>query len=147
MGENTATNNKDTRISWEQLYEEVWVEPMTTVALKYKVFSSFLARICARLNVPRPQRGYWAMYATGKRPKQPPLPVARPGEELEWARYGEARRAPLKFEDQSLKIKRRKRSELPALHLLLEGFQERLNEGRKSYFNPFIRPIKGSFRI
>jgi len=36
---------KDTRISREQLYEEVWAEPMTTVALNYKVSSSFLARI------------------------------------------------------------------------------------------------------
>lgn len=133
---------KDTRVSREQLYEEVWAEPITTVALKYKVSSSFLARICTRLKVPRPQRGYWAMYATGKRPKKPPLPAASPGDELEWARDGEARRAPLKFEDQPLKIKRRKRSELPVLHPLLEGFQERLNEGRESYFNPFIRPIK-----
>lgn len=91
MGENTATNNKDTRVSRERLYEEVWAEPMTTVALKYKVSSSFLARICTRLKVPRPQRGYWAMYATGKRPKKP---VACPGDELEWARDGEARRAP-----------------------------------------------------
>ena len=41
--------SKDTRISREQLYEEVWAEPMTTVALKYKVSSSFLARICTRL--------------------------------------------------------------------------------------------------
>lgn len=135
-------NAKDTRVSREQLYEEVWAEPMTTVALKYEVSSSFLARICTRLNVPRPQRGYWAMYATGKRPKQPPLPVAHPGGELEWARYGEARRAPLKLESQPLKNKHRKRSELPALHSLLEGFQERLNEGRESYFNPYIKPIK-----
>lgn len=142
MEDNTTTRNKDARVSREQLYEEVWAEPMTTVALKYKVSSSFLARICTRLNVPRPQRGYWAMYSTGKRPKQLPLPEARPGEELEWARDGEARRVPLKFEDQPRKIKRRKRSELPALHPLLEGFQERLNEGRESYFNPFIRPIK-----
>ena len=133
---------KDTCVSREQLYEEVWAEPMTTVALKYKVSSSFLARICTRLNVPRPPRGYWAMYSIGKRPKQPPLPEARPGEELEWARYDEARRAPLKFESQQLKFKRRKRSELPVLHPLLEGFQERLNEGRESYFNPFIKPIK-----
>ncbi|MRR07358.1 MAG: hypothetical protein EG828_10530, partial [Deltaproteobacteria bacterium] len=141
MGGNTA-NNKDARVSREQLYEEVWAEPMTTVALKYKVSSSFLARICTRLKVPRPQRGYWAMYATGKRPRKPPLPAASPGDELEWARDGEARRAPLKFENQLPKIKRRKRSELPALHPLLVGFQERLNEGRESYFNPFIRPIK-----
>ncbi len=134
--------SKDTRVSREQLYEEVWAEPMTTVALKYKVSSSFLARICTRLKVPRPQRGYWAMYATGKRPKKPPLPAASPGDELEWARDGEARREPLKLKAHPLKFKRRKRSELPALHPLLAGFQDRLNEGRESYFNPFIRPIK-----
>jgi hypothetical protein len=91
MGENTATINKDTRVSREQLYEGVWAEPMTTVALKYEVSSSFMARICTRLKVPRPQRGYWAMYATGKRPKRQPLPEACPGDELEWARSGYAR--------------------------------------------------------
>ena len=64
MGENTATINKETRVSREQLYEEVWAEPMTTVALKYEVSSSFMARICTRLKVPRPPRGYWAMYPT-----------------------------------------------------------------------------------
>lgn len=138
----TTYRNGNTPVSREQLYEEVWAEPMTTVALKYKVSSSFLARICTRLNVPRPPRGYWAMYATGKRPKQPPLPAARPGDELEWAQYGEARRAPFIFEDQPLKIKHRKRAELPILHALLVGFQDCLNEGRESYFNPFIRPIK-----
>lgn len=135
-------NNKDTRVSREQLYEEVWAEPMTAVAPKYKVSSSFLARICTRLKVPRPQRGYWAMYATGKRPKKPPLPAASPGDELEWARDGEARREPLKLQSHPLKFKRRKRSELPALHPLLAGFQDRLHEGRDSIFNPFIRPIK-----
>jgi len=142
MGECSTTNNIETKISRETLYQEVWAEPMTTVAQKYEVSSSFLARICTRLNVPRPPRGYWAMYATGKRPKQPPLPEPLSGGELEWARYGEAKRAPLKLESKQLKSKHRKRSELPALHPLLEGFQERLNEGRESYFNPYIKPIK-----
>ena len=90
MGENKANSNKDTRVSREQLYEEVWAEPMTTVALKYEVSSSFMARICTRLKVPRPPRGYWAMYAKGKRPKRPLLPDACPGDELEWARSGYA---------------------------------------------------------
>ncbi|KAA0894075.1 hypothetical protein [Oryzomonas rubra] len=142
MYESAVSARKANRVSREQLYEEVWAEPMTKVALKYCVSSSFLARICTRLNVPRPQRGYWAMHATGKRPKQPPLPEARPGDELEWARDGEARREPLKLQTHPLKFKRRKRSELPALHPLLAGFQDRLNEGRDSIFNPFIRPIK-----
>src|SRR5260221_5267187 len=44
----------------EKLYEEVWAEPMTKVAERYGVSSSYLAQICSRLNVPRPSRGYWA---------------------------------------------------------------------------------------
>ncbi len=63
MGENTITSNKDTPVSREQLYAEVWAEPMTKVALKYKVSSSFMARVCNWLNVPRPERGYWAKLA------------------------------------------------------------------------------------
>jgi hypothetical protein len=39
-------------VSREKLYEEVWQEPMITVAVRYCVSSSFLARICERLNVP-----------------------------------------------------------------------------------------------
>ncbi len=110
MNDYLPTRNEKTPVSREQLYEEVWAEPMTKVALKYKVSSSFLARICTRLKVPRPQRGYWAMYATGKRPKKPPLPAASPGDELEWARDGEARREPLKLQSHPLKFKRRNRT-------------------------------------
>lgn len=136
------THNKNEPVSRERLYKEVWAEPMTTVAKKYGVSGSFLARVCTWLNVPRPPRGYWARVAAGYTVPQQPLPDPKPGGEIEWARYGEAKRAPLKFENQKFKNKRRNRSDLPALHPLLEGFQERLHEGSESYFNPYIRPIK-----
>lgn len=136
------THNKNEPVSRERLYVEVWAEPMTTVAKKYGVSGSFLARVCTWLNVPRPPRGYWARVAAGYTVPQQPLPDPKPGGEIEWARYGQARRAPLKLQNQTLKRKRRNRSDLPARHPLLEGFQERVNEGRESYFNPFIRPIK-----
>jgi hypothetical protein len=42
----------------EKLYEEVWAEPMTKVAARYGVSSSFLARVCERLKVPRSSCGY-----------------------------------------------------------------------------------------
>jgi hypothetical protein len=138
-----AAHNQNEPVSRERLYEEVWAEPMTAVAKKYGVSGSFLARVCTLLNVPRPPRGYWARVAAGYSvPRRPSLPNPKPGAEIEWARYGQARRAPLKLESQQLKKKRRKRSELPALHPLLEGFRERLNEGRESYFSGFIKPIK-----
>src|ERR671938_1669188 len=78
----------------EGLYEPVWAEPMTKVAARYGVSSSFLARVCTRLNVPRPARGYWAQLEVGKAPAKPVLPEARPGDELQWSRDGEPRRAP-----------------------------------------------------
>ena len=63
-------------VSREELYGLVWSEPMTKVAARYEVSSSFLARVCARLNVPRPPRGYWASpetYVTGTKRKPPSI--------------------------------------------------------------------------
>jgi hypothetical protein len=68
---------------------------MTKVAVRYKVSGSFLARVCERLNVPRPARGYWAQLEVGKAPTKPSLPDALPGDEIEWARGAPStRRAP-----------------------------------------------------
>lgn len=75
-------------VSRETLYAEVWAEPMLKVAARYNVSSSFMARVCTRLNVPRPPVGYWAKVAVGKAPKQPPLPEAQLGDELEWTPGG-----------------------------------------------------------
>jgi hypothetical protein len=61
---------------------------MTAVAARYGVSSSFLARVCMRLNVPRPQRGYWAQLQVGRAPKKPTLPSPRTGDLLDWSRDG-----------------------------------------------------------
>lgn len=76
------------RIPREKLYEEVWAEPMTTVAKRYEVSSNYLARICERLNIPRPGRGYWQQRAVGADVEMEPLPEPEPGDEIEWARDG-----------------------------------------------------------
>ena len=65
----------------DALYALVWSEPMIKVAAKFGVLSSYLARVCTLLNVPRPERGYWAKLAVGKAPP-PPLPVPLPGDVL-----------------------------------------------------------------
>ena len=70
----------------EALYALVWSEPMLKVAARYDVSSSYMGRICTLLNVPRPERGYWAKLAVGKAPRKPDLPDARPGDELVWSR-------------------------------------------------------------
>ena len=65
------------RLSREQLYELVWREPMLRVGERFGVSSSYLARVCTELRVPRPPRGFWAQLEFGKAPAQEPLPDAR----------------------------------------------------------------------
>ena len=79
-------------VSREALFEEVWAEPMLKVAARHGVSSNFLARVCERLKVPHPGRGYWQQLEVGKAEPKPALPDLRPGDELEWARGDEPRR-------------------------------------------------------
>lgn len=142
MNEMTSSKNIDP-VSREQLFKEVWAEPMTKVALKYGVSSSFMARVCTWLNVPRPERGYWAKLAVGKFTKQPLLPEAEPGDELEWNRYGPARRAklPVPKPPRKRKSRLRDRRELPERHPLLQGAQQYFDEARETS-NGYLRPSK-----
>ena len=58
----------------QALYEQVWAQPMTQVAKKYGISNVALAKICKKLNVPYPWRGYWRRKEIGKAVKQLPLP-------------------------------------------------------------------------
>jgi hypothetical protein len=57
---------------------------MIKLAKKYGVSSSYLARICTRMNVPRPERGYWAKLEYGKSTMKASLPGYSPEFEHEW---------------------------------------------------------------
>jgi len=85
-----STNKPDPEYSLpvarEDLYKQVWEEPMLSLAKKYGVSSSYLARVCSKLNVPRPERGYWAKLAVGKAPKRPSLPELQATDQNEWSR-------------------------------------------------------------
>jgi hypothetical protein len=72
------------RITRDELYKEIWNEPVTKLAHRYDVSSSYLARVCEALNVPHPPRGYWARRAVGEQVPIPPLPPAGPGDPLSW---------------------------------------------------------------
>lgn len=61
-------------VTREDLYRQVWAEPMIAVGARYDVSSSFLARVCRRLSVPQPPRGYWAQIKVGKSLPRPALP-------------------------------------------------------------------------
>lgn len=76
------------RVERDTLYAEVWDTPMLTLAPKYGVSAVFLRRVCVRLGIPCPPRGYWAKKESGQRPKIPPLPKSLPGAPTGW-RKGE----------------------------------------------------------
>jgi hypothetical protein len=64
-------------IDRRSLYEEVWKEPVRIVAPRYGLSDVGLAKLCRRLAIPLPSRGYWAKVAAGKimgRPALPPTP-------------------------------------------------------------------------
>jgi hypothetical protein len=70
----------------EQLYDMVWSEPIRTVAARYGLSDRGLAKVCIRLHVPVPGRGYWQQKAVGKKVRQPPLkplPASTPPNERE----------------------------------------------------------------
>jgi AcrR family transcriptional regulator len=60
----------------KELYGRVWSKPLTVVAKEVGLSSNALAKICNRLLVPYPTRGYWVQVAAGKKPPRPPLPAA-----------------------------------------------------------------------
>ncbi len=131
----------------EKLYAEIWAEPMTKVATRYDVSSSFLARICERLKVPRPPRGHWARLQAGKASAQPVLPQPEPGDELEWSRDGEPRRVPRPppqpppaAPDRQQALARSKVTR-PAIHPLVAGTQEHFNNARISR-DDYLKPLK-----
>ena len=62
------------KYSRESLYEEVWSEPVTKVAKRYDVSDVAIRKICVKLRVPLPPRGYWARLAAGRPARKPALP-------------------------------------------------------------------------
>jgi hypothetical protein len=75
------TSRPRRHVTREELYEQVWATPLTTLATAYGISNVGLAKICRRLNVPTPGRGYWAKVAHGQSDARPPLPPARTGDQ------------------------------------------------------------------
>lgn len=63
-----------TVVSRQSLYDQVWSKPMTALAKEYGISDVALAKICRKLDIPYPWRGYWRRKETGRAVKQLPLP-------------------------------------------------------------------------
>lgn len=60
----------------DELYRKVWERPVSVVAKEYGISDVGLAKMCRRLNVPVPRRGYWAKKQHGEAVEPVPLPPA-----------------------------------------------------------------------
>lgn len=63
-------------LSRKELYKRVWSRPLSAVAAELGLGGNALAKICNRLLVPYPPRGYWRRAAAGRKERRPPLPPA-----------------------------------------------------------------------
>lgn len=128
----------------EVLYTLVWSEPMLKAAARFDVSSSYMARVCTRMNVPRPERGYWARLAVGQTPMKIPLPEAQPGDELVWSRDGSSVQVPRPLPKPPVGIKRTR--PVPSLrtnqHPLINGAKALFESGRLSYEGGYLKPAK-----
>jgi hypothetical protein len=68
-----------TEVCREDLYEQVWSEPVTRVAHKYGITGTALSKICHKTGIPTPPVGYWQRLQYGYKPERPPLPALRGG--------------------------------------------------------------------
>jgi hypothetical protein len=62
-------------VSREVLYEEVWTDAVTVVAPRYGLSDVGLVKICKKLGIPVPPRGYWAKVKAGRPTRKLPLPA------------------------------------------------------------------------
>jgi hypothetical protein len=125
-------------VSRDQLYQEVWAEPMTTVARRYEISSNYLKRVCDALVIPCPPRGYWAKVAAGQKPGVARLPSAHPGLPATWTK-GDTVAGPLpvrKSDGATPETDAR-----PVHHPLLRAVAE-IYEGGRTTNTGYLRPNK-----
>jgi hypothetical protein len=70
----------------EDLFRQVWAEPVMHVAKRMGISDVALAKICRRLGIPLPGRGYWARKAAGRAPSPPRLKPPKPGAPMVYVR-------------------------------------------------------------
>ncbi len=84
------------KITREELYEAVWSEPIHQLSKALGISDVGLAKVCKKLNVPVPGRGYWAKNRATRKLLRISLPLLEAGQPTEHqitqAHCGEAER-------------------------------------------------------
>ncbi len=115
---------------------------MTKLGEELGVSGSYLTRVCANMNVPRPGLGYWAKLAVGKAPSPTPLPEAQPGDPLNWSSDGELQPAPRPRKPAKRSPKTKVRISTTRVHWLVSGAKLHFEKGRPVKDDAYLRPYK-----
>ena len=134
---------EENMVSREELYELVWSIPMTKVAEKFSVSGSYMARVCSVLNVPHPERGYWAKLEVGRAPARPVLPKALPGDQLFWSQEGDPPAPRVRaLTATSAPAQPRACRVVTGIHGLIHGAKQHYERGYKVEEGQLLRPYK-----
>jgi hypothetical protein len=73
-------DKKEITLERKELYKQVWKKPMCRLAPEYGISDVALKKICKKLNVPTPPRGYWVKLECGIKVSKTPLPKKKYGQ-------------------------------------------------------------------
>lgn len=62
-----------------ELHDLIWSQPMQRLAQQFGISDVALAKACRRVEIPVPERGYWAKSQAGKKVTRIPFPPRGPG--------------------------------------------------------------------
>jgi hypothetical protein len=68
-------NESGMRLTREELFDRVWSSPVATLAKEWGLSGPGLKKLCRRLEVPVPPRGYWAKLKAGRAVRRSKLPA------------------------------------------------------------------------
>lgn len=134
-------------VTREELYALVWSQPMTKVCEQFDVSSSYMARVCTTLNVPRPPRGHWQKLAVGKAAPAEALPAALPGDQVTWNEKGGLLPAPIRVRpvrepNAARRPLRRPGKPAEGTHPLIRGTLIEFRRSRPVKSWSYLRPYK-----
>ena len=82
--------DQSVRLDCRAFYERVWSEPVETIAEAWGLSGRGLAKVCKRVRIAVPPRGYWAKAQHGRRPAWVPLWELQGGRVVEIVIHGPA---------------------------------------------------------
>jgi hypothetical protein len=74
---------QEIRMHRAELFERVWSQPVARLSTEWGLSGPGLKKVCRKLQIPVPSRGYWAKLKYGHRIKRPQLPALPAGADPE----------------------------------------------------------------